>query len=75
MRPLNLLTTQEVPFDAKTLIIWGPKTELQPNELNVIKRFLDRKGNLLVAIDPDLNQDLEPGLRKLLEHYRIKIKN
>ncbi len=75
VRPLNLLTTQEVPFDAKTLIIWGPKTALQPNELNVIKRFLDRKGNLLIAIDPDLNQDLEPGLRKLLEHYRIKIKN
>lgn len=75
VRPINLLTTQEIPFDAKTLIVWGPKTELQPNELNVIQRFLERKGNLLVAVDPDLNHDLEPGLRKLLERYKIKIKN
>jgi ABC-type uncharacterized transport system involved in gliding motility auxiliary subunit len=75
VRPLNLLTTQEVPFDAKALILWGPKSALQPNELSVVQKFLERKGNLLVAIDPDLNQDNNPALRKLLERYRLIIRN
>jgi ABC-type uncharacterized transport system involved in gliding motility auxiliary subunit len=75
VRPLNLLSTQEIPFDAKTLILWGPKTALQPSELKVIQRFLDRKGNLLVAVDPDLNLDPQPELRKLLERYRLIIRN
>ncbi len=75
IRPINLLTTQEIPFDAKTLILWGPKSSLQPSELNVIQRFLDRKGNLLVAIDPDLNLDKHSGLRKLLSRYRIIVRN
>lgn len=75
VRPLNLLSTQEIPFDAKTLILWGPKSSLQPSELNVLQRFLDRKGNLLVAVDPDLNRDPQPALRKLLERYRIIIRN
>jgi len=75
VRPINLLTSEEIPFDAKTLIIWGPKTSLQPSELKVVQRFLDRKGNLLVAIDPDLNLDQHPELRKLLERYRLMIRN
>lgn len=75
VRPLNLLSTQEIPFDAKTLIVWGPKTALQSSELKVIQRFLDRKGNLLLAIDPDLNQDPQPELRKLLERYRLILRN
>lgn len=73
VRPLNLLSTQEIPFDAKTVILWGPKSSLQPSEIKVLQRFLDRNGNLLVAIDPDLNLDNHVELRKLLEQYRLNI--
>lgn len=75
VRPINLLSTQEVPFDAKALILWGPKSALQPSELKVIERFLERKGNLLVAIDPELNRDNHLELRRLLERYKIIIRN
>lgn len=75
VRPLNLLSAQEIPFDAKAVILWGPKTALQASELKVLQRFLDRKGNLMVALDPDLNSDFHPALRKLLERYRIIIRN
>lgn len=75
VRPLSLLSTQEVPFDAKTVILWGPKSALQPNEIKVLQRFLDRKGNLLVAIDPDLNQDIHGELRALLRKYRLNVRN
>jgi hypothetical protein len=75
IRPLNLLTTGEIPFDAKTLILWGPKSSLQPSEIKVIQHYLERKGNLLVALDPELNGDFHGELRKLLAHYRLMIKN
>ena len=75
IRPINLLTTQEVPFDAKALVLWGPKTSLQPNEIGVIKRFLERKGNLMVAIDPELNGDNHEGLRALLRNYKMIVRN
>ena len=75
IRPINLLTTQEVPFDAKTLILWGPKTSLQKSEIEVLQKFLARKGNLLVAIDPELNGDNHGELRSLLNNYKIIIRN
>lgn len=75
VRPLNLLSTQEVPFDAKTIVLWGPKTALQPGEIRVLQRFLERKGNLLAAIDPDLNQDIHGELRTLLRKYRLNPRN
>jgi ABC-type uncharacterized transport system involved in gliding motility auxiliary subunit len=75
IRPLNLLSTQEIPFDAKSVILWGPKSKLQASELKVLERFLARKGNLLIALDPDLNQDMHGELRALLRNYRIIVRN
>jgi ABC-type uncharacterized transport system involved in gliding motility auxiliary subunit len=75
IRTINLLTTQEIPFDAKALVLWGPKTSLQASEIGVIKRFLERKGNLMVAIDPDLNGDNHEILRALLRNYKITLRN
>ncbi len=75
IRPLNLLTTQEIPFDAKALVLWGPQSALQSSEITVIKNFLERKGNLIVAIDPELNGDLHQGLRALLRDYKIIVRN
>ncbi|MBY0414554.1 MAG: GldG family protein [Bdellovibrionales bacterium] len=75
IRPINLLSTQEIPFDAKALVLWGPRKTLQPSELNVIKKFLERKGNLMVAIDPDLNGDLHANLRELLRNYKMIVRN
>ena len=75
IRPLNLLSTQEIPFDAKALILWGPKTRLQDSEINVLKRFLERKGHLLLALDPDLNGDKHENLRALMRSYKIIMRN
>ena len=75
IRQINLLSTQEIPYDAKALVLWGPKTALQPSEVDVIKRFLDRKGNLMIALDPDLNGDNFENLRTLLRNYKMIIRN
>ena len=75
LRPINLVTTQEIPFDAKAAILWGPKKSLQTAEIDVLKRYLDRKGNLLIGLDPDLNGDNHQNLRALLEQYKMKVRN
>lgn len=75
IRPLNLLSTSEIPFDAKGVILWGPKTSLQVNEINVLQRYLERKGNLMIALDPDLNGDNHKAVRDLLGRYKIILRN
>ena len=75
IRTLNLISVAEIPQDAKAVIVWGPKSELRPGELKVLERFLEKKGNLLVALDPDLNKPTQTGLRKILEKYRILVRS
>ncbi len=75
IRPLNLLTTQVIPYDAKAIVLWGPKTALHASEINVLKEFLERKGNLMVAIDPELNGDVHQDLRALLRAYKMIVRN
>ena len=75
LRPLSLLSAQEVPFDAKALVVWGPKKSLQDSELGIVKRFVDRGGNLVVALDPDLNGDKHESLRALLRQYKMILRN
>lgn len=75
IRQINLLSTQEIPFDAKALVLWGPKTALQQSEVDVIKRFLERKGNLMIALDPDLNGDQFENVRALMRQYKMIMRN
>jgi ABC-type uncharacterized transport system involved in gliding motility auxiliary subunit len=75
VRPLNLLSAQDIPFDAKAIVIWGPKTALQPNEINIIEGFLKRGGRVLLGLDPDLNGDQHRALRNLFVKYNLIIRN
>lgn len=56
VRPLNLSSAQEIPFDAKAVIVWGPKTPFMDSELAILKRYFQRGGGLVFALDPDLNE-------------------
>ncbi len=42
----------EIPTDATFVMVLGPKTAFDPAELDALGRYLDRGGNLLVAMDP-----------------------
>jgi ABC-type uncharacterized transport system involved in gliding motility auxiliary subunit len=57
---LNLALAQEVPDNAALLVIAGPRTELFPGEVEKIKRYLARGGNLLWLLDPEPLRGLEP---------------
>ncbi len=69
IRILNLTSAQEIPFDAKAIVLWGPKNSLMDSEVAIIERFVNRGGGFLVALDPDLNsrkfKNIENFLQKL----------
>lgn len=73
IRPLNLTSAQEIPFDAKAIVLWGPKSSLMDSEIAIIERFIARGGGLVVALDPDLNarkfENLENVLKRLGFNY------
>jgi ABC-2 type transport system permease protein len=63
---------EDVPDDAKAVMILGAKTPLASKEIGAIKRYLDqRQGGLLVALS------FEPGapdLHEILGDYGVKAK-
>jgi ABC-type uncharacterized transport system involved in gliding motility auxiliary subunit len=50
---VNLAIAQDVPDNTSVLVIAGPRVDLLPGEVNRIKRFLEKGGNLLWLIDYD----------------------
>lgn len=57
---VNLAVAQEVPNNAALLVIASPQTELLPDEVDKIKRYLDAGGNLLWLLDPEPLRGLQP---------------
>ena len=63
VRPLRLISTNEVPADCSLLIIAGPTTPLAGVELERIERYLNQGGRALIAFN---QQSVRTGLEKLL---------
>jgi len=66
---LNLLQQAEVPDDAAVLVIAGPKKPLFPQELDSIRRYLDRGGRVTALLDPYH----DGGMREFLAGYGIEL--
>lgn len=47
-----LMQEGAVPEDARILIIAGPQTDLMDNELDALRKYIDRGGSLFVLVDP-----------------------
>lgn len=75
LKTINLAVVSKIPKDAKTLMIWGPKSRFHKSELSIIDKFIEDGGNLMIALDPDFTKDKIPGLRKLFMKWGMKISN
>jgi len=60
LNSLNLALAQEVPHNAAVLVIASPQSELQPNEVEKIQRYVQAGGSLLWLIDPEPLRGLDP---------------
>lgn len=49
---LQLAQQAEVPADADVVVIAGPQVDYLPQEIDALKRFLDKGGKLLAMLDP-----------------------
>jgi ABC-type uncharacterized transport system involved in gliding motility auxiliary subunit len=58
--PLNLAVAPEVPDNVSVLVITTPRTPLQKGEIDKIRAYLARGGNLLWLVDPGPLNGLEP---------------
>ena len=57
---LNLAVAQDVPANASMLVIASPQVDLQPAEVQKIKQYVQKGGNLLWLIDPEPLRGLQP---------------
>jgi len=63
--PLKLTLAQEVPTNASLLVIASPRVDLLPAEVNKLKNYLQRGGNLLWLLDAEPLRGLQPLAEQL----------
>jgi ABC-type uncharacterized transport system involved in gliding motility auxiliary subunit len=68
VQPLNLAVTKKIPNNTRVLWLAGPATPLLATELELIRAYLARGGNLLWLTDPDPQEGLGPLLDDLGVH-------
>jgi len=58
--PLNLVLAQEVPHNTALLVIASPRVDLLPTEVDKLKQYVQRGGNLLWLVDTEPLHGLQP---------------
>jgi ABC-type uncharacterized transport system involved in gliding motility auxiliary subunit len=73
VKKLELAAKKTIPTDCAALVVAGPKTKFSPLEVDLISDYLEqKKGKLLVMLDPVLKGREKSGLEPLLEKWGIK---
>ena len=47
-----LAQQKDVPADASVVVLGGPRSDLLPQEADMLRRYLEKGGHLLVLLDP-----------------------
>ena len=71
VRTLSLVKEGDVPEDAVTLVINGPQSDLSPDEVAAVKRYVERGGNVIMMASLDVNET--PNYDGLFEAYGVDI--
>jgi ABC-type uncharacterized transport system involved in gliding motility auxiliary subunit len=69
--PLNLAEKSAVPKDANVVVVAGAKRGLLDSEVNALRDYLNRGGNLLLLVDPGT----DPKVDSLLAQWGVKLDN
>ena len=70
-----VLLQQEIPADAKLIVIAGPTSDLLQPEIDRVKAYLTKGGKLLALIDPPQKADAPPltNLLALLKEWSVEV--
>jgi ABC-type uncharacterized transport system involved in gliding motility auxiliary subunit len=74
---LILAQTPSVPDDAAVVVVAGPRTDFQPEEIEALKKYLAKNGKLLLELDPPAKADgpAQAGLIALAHDWGIDVNN
>jgi ABC-type uncharacterized transport system involved in gliding motility auxiliary subunit len=70
VKSLNLAATHSIPADAKALVEAGPTNPMLPDEVALIKSYLDKGGSLIVLEDSPLINKLGSGDDPLADYIK-----
>ncbi len=71
---LMLAQVRAIPEDASVVVLAGPRADLFPNEVELLKGYLAKGGKLMVLLDPKEKPDSPPltNLLALLKEWGIE---
>ena len=68
VQTLNLTQNPTIPDNISLLVLAGPQAALLPGEIDILRGYLDKGGNLLWLTEPNESA----GLEKLAEYFGIE---
>lgn len=72
---LNIATKGTIPEDCDVLAIMSPAADFLETEVQAIKDYINKGGNIYFAMDV-ISQDLSlPNLQSVLDEYGVSVKN
>ncbi len=75
LRPIDLRQVEKIPRQASAVVVWGPGSAFEKRELVALNTYIENGGALLVALDPQFEQDPLGGLRAFLEDWGLSVPN
>lgn len=72
---LNLMTAGKVPDDCKVLVITALKEDLKEIERDRILDYIKKGGEILLLLDPNLDNVKLPNFQKVLDEYGVSNSN
>lgn len=73
--PLNIMDKKKIPDDCDVLIVAGPSKAYLTEELNIIRNYLENRGNLLLMLEPAVPPNITTGFRTLLGEYGMVVRD
>lgn len=79
VKPLNLIADNKIPTDAQTIVIAGPKKPLTQGEVDLLKKYVDGGGSLIIEENPlvvtDYGDAADPLADYLTKDWGITLDN
>lgn len=69
-KAVNLVSTNKIPEDCSVLVLAGPKKPLLAPEAEMVKKFLNDGGKLMLELDPEA----DPELSELVKDWGIEVR-
>ena len=70
---VDLLTTGQVPEDCEVLVLTALKEDITEAEKDDILDYIEKGGEILLLLDPNLNEVKTPNFQAVLDEYGVSI--